>query len=100
MVETKIDLTKLYSELRAYGYIRATYRYPNGTIEDSYSVTPAGIDHEKFLLRKHSQVSARLLREMAKDPKSNSVHMAALGALTLHDFKCAKCTPEEKAGSK
>jgi len=95
-----MGLAELYSDLRAHGYIRAAYSFPGERVEDPYLVTPSGFEHEKFLLRRHSQVSARLLKEIAEDPKSNSTHMAALAALILHDFKCTKCTPEGKAESK
>ena len=93
----EIDLTKLYSELRARGYIRATDPYLENTIREPYLVTPAGVEWEKFLIRKHLQVSARLLKEISRDPASHSVHLAALGALTLHDIKCTSCNSEGQA---
>ena len=89
-----MDLAKLYSELRAGGYIRGTdsERYSYDRYKEPYVVTPAGVERERFLISKHSRASAKLLDEVTKDSKRVSVHLAVLGALTLHDTECTRCS--------
>ena len=97
---TSMALTELYSELIARGYIRAAdsralplgRAYPSS--DSPYLITHAGLDHERFLRTKHSLASRRVVEEVRKDPRSNDLHIAFLGALTIHDQGCPGCLAE------
>jgi len=87
-----VDLAKLYSELIGRGYIKEIEREVcfREHIEEPYVVTGAGVDRERYLAKRHAVATRKTRTEVADDYR-NTVHLAYLGALTLHDWSCSGC---------